>query len=177
MTVKVPAAADAWNQLSHLEKLAAGQLAQQARADNGAQVEEVRVNGKAVTSLDVAIDYFEADRRYAPTPTDYWLDKKILAYASHEAESMMHPYVGTEHLLIGILRVDPCVAGRILMNHGFNLYPFNVNFQVVPGYDYGLKVTPTEAGDFRIICNEFCGIGHHVMVGRVIVTPPEGGAP
>src|SRR5659263_114062 len=35
---------------------------------------------------------------------------------------MMHPYVGTEHLLIGILRVDPCVAGRILMAHGFNLY-------------------------------------------------------
>ena len=40
--------------------------------------------------------------------------KKILAYASHEAESMMHPYVGTEHLLIGILRVDPCVAARLL---------------------------------------------------------------
>lgn len=48
--------------------------------------------------------------------------KKILAYASHEAESMMHPYVGTEHLLIGILRVDPCVASRILIGHGFNLY-------------------------------------------------------
>ncbi len=48
--------------------------------------------------------------------------KKILAYASHEAESMMHPYVGTEHLLIGILRVDGCVAGRILTAHGFNLY-------------------------------------------------------
>ncbi|MBL8112093.1 MAG: ATP-dependent Clp protease ATP-binding subunit [Acidobacteria bacterium] len=48
--------------------------------------------------------------------------KKILAYASHEAESMMHPYVGTEHLLIGILRVEPCVAGRILAAHGFNLY-------------------------------------------------------
>ncbi len=48
--------------------------------------------------------------------------KKILAYASHEAESMMHPYVGTEHLLIGILRVDPCVASRLLSGHGFNLY-------------------------------------------------------
>jgi ATP-dependent Clp protease ATP-binding subunit ClpC len=48
--------------------------------------------------------------------------KKILAYASHEAESMMHPYVGTEHLLIGILRVDPCVASRLLAGHGFNLY-------------------------------------------------------
>jgi cytochrome c oxidase subunit 2 len=55
------------------------------------------------------------------------------------------------------------------VNHGFNLYPFNVNFQVVPGYDYGLRVTPTEAGDYRIVCNEFCGVNHHTMVGRVIV--------
>ena len=55
------------------------------------------------------------------------------------------------------------------VNHGFNLYPFNVNFQVVPGYDYGLRVTPTEAGDYRIVCNEFCGVNHHIMVGRVIV--------
>jgi cytochrome c oxidase subunit 2 len=55
------------------------------------------------------------------------------------------------------------------VNHGFSLYPINVNFQVVPGYDYGLRVRPNAAGDFRIICNEFCGIGHHIMVGRVIV--------
>jgi cytochrome c oxidase subunit 2 len=60
------------------------------------------------------------------------------------------------------------------VNHGFNLNPLNVNFQVVPGYDYGLRVTPTEAGDFRIICNEFCGIGHHTMVGRVIVVNERG---
>lgn len=56
------------------------------------------------------------------------------------------------------------------VNHGFSLLPLNVNLQVVPGYDYGIRVTPTEAGDFRIVCNEFCGIGHHIMVGRVIVT-------
>ena len=60
------------------------------------------------------------------------------------------------------------------VNHGFSLFPVNVNFQVVPGYDYGLRVTPNAAGDFRILCNEFCGIGHHIMVGRVIVddAPP-----
>ncbi len=55
------------------------------------------------------------------------------------------------------------------VNHGFSLYPVNINFQVIPGYDYGLRITPTASGDFRIICNEFCGIGHHTMVGRVIV--------
>jgi cytochrome c oxidase subunit 2 len=60
------------------------------------------------------------------------------------------------------------------VNHGFSLFPLNVNFQIVPGYDYGLRVTPTESGDFRIICNEFCGIGHHTMVGRVIVVDSTG---
>src|SRR5213595_1478435 len=48
--------------------------------------------------------------------------KKILAYASHEAESMMHPYVGTEHLLIGILRVESSTAARILTAKGLNVY-------------------------------------------------------
>ena len=55
------------------------------------------------------------------------------------------------------------------INHGFNLYPVNLNFQVIPGYDYGLKIVPNKTGDFRIVCNEFCGINHHMMVGKVIV--------
>ncbi len=54
-------------------------------------------------------------------------------------------------------------------NHGFSLFPLNINFQVVPGYDYGLKITPNSSGEFKIICNEFCGIGHHIMVGKIIV--------
>jgi cytochrome c oxidase subunit 2 len=60
------------------------------------------------------------------------------------------------------------------VNHGFSLYPLNVNFQVVPGYDYGLRIQPTEPGEFNIVCNEFCGIGHHMMVGKVVVVPPAG---
>jgi ATP-dependent Clp protease ATP-binding subunit ClpC len=48
--------------------------------------------------------------------------KKILAYASHEAESMLHATVGSEHLLIGILRVEGSMAMRILTQHGFDVY-------------------------------------------------------
>jgi ATP-dependent Clp protease ATP-binding subunit ClpC len=48
--------------------------------------------------------------------------KKILAYASHEAESMLHQTVGSEHLLIGILRVDASMAMRILVQHGLDVY-------------------------------------------------------
>jgi cytochrome c oxidase subunit 2 len=59
------------------------------------------------------------------------------------------------------------------LNHGFDLQPFNINFQVVPGYDYGLRITPTKAGDYRVICNEYCGIGHHLMIGKILVTPAK----
>jgi ATP-dependent Clp protease ATP-binding subunit ClpC len=48
--------------------------------------------------------------------------KKILAYASHEAESMLHATVGSEHLLIGILRVEGGTAMRILAQYGFDVY-------------------------------------------------------
>ena len=53
--------------------------------------------------------------------------------------------------------------------HGFSLQPVNINLQVLPGYDYVAKVTPTSTGDFTIVCNEFCSLGHHTMVGKIIV--------
>jgi cytochrome c oxidase subunit 2 len=55
------------------------------------------------------------------------------------------------------------------LQHGFSLQPLNMNFQILPGYDHVLTLTPTSTGEFSIICNEFCGIGHHGMTGRIIV--------
>jgi cytochrome c oxidase subunit 2 len=55
------------------------------------------------------------------------------------------------------------------VNHGFSVFPINMNFQVVPGWDNILTVTPTKAGMYTIICNEFCGIGHHAMIGKIYV--------
>jgi cytochrome c oxidase subunit II len=55
------------------------------------------------------------------------------------------------------------------LQHGFSLQPMNMNFQILPGYDHVLTITPTSSGDFRVICNEFCGIGHHLMTGKIIV--------
>ncbi len=55
------------------------------------------------------------------------------------------------------------------LQHGFSLLPMNMNFQVLPGYDHVLTITPTSTGVFTIVCNEFCGIGHHMMIGEIIV--------
>jgi cytochrome c oxidase subunit II len=45
----------------------------------------------------------------------------------------------------------------------------SLNFQVLPDYLYVIRVTPTDSGEFSLVCNEFCGLGHHVMTGRIVV--------
>lgn len=55
------------------------------------------------------------------------------------------------------------------LQHGFSLMPMNMNFQVMPGYDHVLTITPTTPGEYTVICNEFCGAGHHQMTGRILV--------
>ena len=55
------------------------------------------------------------------------------------------------------------------VQHGFSLQPVNINLQVVPGYDYVATLTPTSTGEFTIVCNEYCFLGHHTMVGKIIV--------
>jgi cytochrome c oxidase subunit 2 len=54
--------------------------------------------------------------------------------------------------------------------HGFSLQPVNINLQIHPGYEMVLTVAPNQAGEFGIVCNEFCGIGHHTMIGKIYVT-------
>jgi cytochrome c oxidase subunit 2 len=53
--------------------------------------------------------------------------------------------------------------------HGFSLQPVNMNFKIHPNYDYVLTFKPTSSGDFRVICNEYCGYGHHAMIGKITV--------
>jgi cytochrome c oxidase subunit 2 len=59
--------------------------------------------------------------------------------------------------------------------HGFSLLPININIQVHPGYEMVVTMTPTETGEFGIVCNEFCGIGHHTMTGKIRVVDGTGG--
>jgi cytochrome c oxidase subunit 2 len=99
--------------------------------------------------------------------------------------AVVEPPPGADVYMIGmmwqwmpVLRLHEGVAYTLHLSsldvlHGFSLYPVNVNFEIVPGYDYGLRIVPNRAGDYRVICNEFCGIGHHTMVGRVLVLPKD----
>src|SRR5262249_31881806 len=47
--------------------------------------------------------------------------KKVIEYAIEEARNLNHNYVGTEHLLLGLLREEEGVAAQVLMNMGLEL--------------------------------------------------------
>lgn len=53
--------------------------------------------------------------------------------------------------------------------HGFQIVGTNANAMVVPGYVSQFTVTFDEPGEYLIVCNEYCGLGHHLMHGRLIV--------
>lgn len=47
--------------------------------------------------------------------------KKVLTYAQQEAKGLHHTYIGTEHLLLGLLREGEGIAAQVLINLNVNL--------------------------------------------------------
>ncbi len=47
--------------------------------------------------------------------------KRVLAYSAEEAERLQHKHIGTEHLLLGLLREDKSFAAEILHDRGLRL--------------------------------------------------------
>jgi len=53
--------------------------------------------------------------------------------------------------------------------HGFQIVGTNANAMALPGYVSQFTVTFAKPGEYTIACNEYCGLMHHAMVGKVIV--------
>lgn len=47
--------------------------------------------------------------------------RKIVFYAQEEARTLNNNYIGTEHLLLGLIRVSDGVAGRVLEKLGVDV--------------------------------------------------------
>ena len=55
------------------------------------------------------------------------------------------------------------------VTHGFMISGTNANTMLMPGYISQFTTVFNRPGDYLIVCHEFCGNGHHVMSGRIIV--------
>ena len=67
--------------------------------------------------------------------------KKVIEYAMEEARNLNHNYVGTEHLLLGLLREQEGVAAQVLMNLGLKLE--DVREEVLNLLGHGLEASET----------------------------------
>lgn len=53
--------------------------------------------------------------------------------------------------------------------HGFQIVGTNVNLTIAPGYISQATTTFETPGEYLVVCNEYCGLGHHAMQGKVVV--------
>jgi ATP-dependent Clp protease ATP-binding subunit ClpC len=78
----------------------------------------------SVDSIRKQIETHTTIREKVSTSVDLPLSnecKRVLAYAAEEAERLGHKHIGTEHLLLGLLREEKCFASEILQERGLKL--------------------------------------------------------
>jgi cytochrome c oxidase subunit 2 len=109
------------------------------------------------------------------------VDKYTVRKETEEEIPVVAPPAGSDVYLLGrlwnfypILELEKGKTYRLHLtamdyNHGFSLQPANINIQLVPGFEHVITVTPNQSGTYGLVCNEFCGIGHHRMVSRLYV--------
>ncbi len=72
--------------------------------------------------------------------------KKVIEYAMEEARNLNHNYVGTEHLLLGLLREQEGVAAQVLMNLGLKLEDVREEVLNLLGHGTEQGETPERGG-------------------------------
>jgi ATP-dependent Clp protease ATP-binding subunit ClpC len=78
----------------------------------------------SVESIRKQIEAHSTIREKVSTSVDLPLSnecKRVLAYAAEEAERLGHKHVGTEHLLLGLLREEGCFGAELLKERGVKL--------------------------------------------------------
>ncbi len=73
--------------------------------------------------------------------------RKAMSLAQEEAQRLQHPYIGTEHLLLGLVREGEGVAAKVLSNLG------------------------VELKEVRDAVEAIIGRGDHVVLGEIGLTP------
>ena len=70
--------------------------------------------------------------------------RRVLTLAQEEAQSLNHSYIGTEHILLGLVREEEGVAAKVLINLGVGLSKVRASVEFVTGR--GDKPGATETG-------------------------------
>ena len=72
--------------------------------------------------------------------------KRVLSYAQEESERLQHRYIGTEHLLLGLLREEKSLAAEILYERGLRLNQIREELRR-PFDDFAREQAPARAAN------------------------------
>lgn len=53
--------------------------------------------------------------------------------------------------------------------HGLHVAGTRINVMLIPGQVTRTEYTFDEPGEYLMLCHEYCGLGHHLMGGKVVV--------
>lgn len=95
--------------------------------------------------------------------------QEVLKLAADAAKLMQHPYVGTEHLLIGLSKVYSGVAGQVLDMNGVKEEDMLkiMNELVTPPEDMEISGKPMESPRLQFILEEAAGEAQHLKAKEV----------
>lgn len=136
----------------------------------------------AVGDQNLSNEAYKVTPQYFQAKTQEMVDKYTVRTETERNFPVVHPPAGEDIYLIArlwdwwpILELEAGKSYRLHVSamdwqHGFSLQPTNLNVQILPGYDIVMTLTPDKAGEYSIVCNEYCGIGHHKMIGKIYVT-------
>ncbi len=93
--------------------------------------------------------------------------RKVLSLAHEEAERLRHNFIGTEHLLLGLIREDGGVAGRVLRELGLETERVDQMVQRLSGmgqYSSGrIELAPGTERVLQMAFEEARRLGHHYI--------------
>jgi len=81
--------------------------------------------------------------------------KKVIEYSIEEARSLNCNYVGTEHLLLGLVREEGGVAAQVLINLGLSLTEIRAEILQLVGMAHGKPIS----GRSLVVGLEPCAVG------------------
>ena len=99
----------------------------------------------SVESIRKQIEGHTTIREKVSTSVDLKLSKtskQVLKYAADEADQLKHRHIGTEHLLLGLLREDNSPAAKVLRKYGAELSSIRKKLELLP--EEGATVTYAE---------------------------------
>jgi len=106
--------------------------------------------------------------------------RRVVVFAQEEARELRHAYIGTEHLLLGMLRQSAGPAGRVLNSLGVELEPVRGDVVAIVGRGEEpaggqIPFTPRAKQVLDLSLREALGLGHdhvgseHLLLGLVRV--------